>query len=73
MKKVVDNASHLYYNNEARKKESIFYGGRLTMSTFMKKQEQVSRKWYIVDAADKPLGRVATQIARKHFGPLEQL
>ncbi len=33
------------------------------MSTFMKKQEQVSRKWYIVDAADKPLGRVATQIA----------
>ena len=33
------------------------------MSTFMKKQEQVSRKWYIVDAADKPLGRVATQIS----------
>ncbi len=33
------------------------------MSTFMKKQEQVARKWYIVDAADKPLGRVATQIA----------
>ena len=33
------------------------------MSTFMKKQEQVSRKWYIVDAADKPLGRVATQVA----------
>ncbi len=33
------------------------------MSTFMKKQEQVNRKWYIVDAADKPLGRVSTQIA----------
>ncbi len=33
------------------------------MSTFMKKQEQVDRKWYIVDAADKPLGRVSTQIA----------
>ncbi len=33
------------------------------MSTFMKKQEQVARKWYIVDAANKPLGRVATQIA----------
>ena len=33
------------------------------MSTFMKKQEQVSRKWYIVDAADNPLGRVATQIS----------
>ena len=33
------------------------------MSTFMKKQEQVARKWYIVDAANKPLGRVATQVA----------
>lgn len=33
------------------------------MSTFMKKQEQVTRKWYIVDAAEKPLGRVATQVA----------
>lgn len=33
------------------------------MSTFMKKQEQVARKWYIVDAANKPLGRVSTQVA----------
>ena len=33
------------------------------MSTFMKKQEQVTRKWYIVDAANKPLGRVSTQVA----------
>lgn len=33
------------------------------MSTFMKKQEQVARKWYIVDVANKPLGRAATQIA----------
>ena len=33
------------------------------MPTFMKKKEQVSRKWYIVDAAGKPLGRVATQAA----------
>ena len=35
----------------------------VTMSTFMKKQEQVTRKWYIVDAANKPLGRVSTQVA----------
>ena len=33
------------------------------MSTFMKKIEDVDRKWYIVDAADKPLGKVATQVA----------
>ena len=33
------------------------------MSTFMKKIENVDRKWYIVDAADKPLGKVATQVA----------
>lgn len=33
------------------------------MNTFMAKAEDVSRKWYIVDAAGKPLGRVATQVA----------
>ncbi len=33
------------------------------MSTFMKKIEDVERKWYIVDAADKTLGSVAVQVA----------
>lgn len=33
------------------------------MSTFMEKAGQVDRKWYIIDAAGKPLGRVATQAA----------
>lgn len=33
------------------------------MNTFMAKAGDVSRKWYIVDAAGKPLGRVATQVA----------
>lgn len=33
------------------------------MSTFMPKKGQVERKWYIIDAADKPLGRVAVQVA----------
>ena len=33
------------------------------MSTFMKKIENVDRKWYIVDAADKTLGSVAVQVA----------
>ena len=29
------------------------------MSTFMAKQESIERKWYIIDAAGKPLGRTA--------------
>lgn len=33
------------------------------MSTFMAKAENIDRKWYIVDAADKPLGRTATVVA----------
>jgi large subunit ribosomal protein L13 len=31
--------------------------------TFMAKAQDVSRKWYIVDAADKTLGRLASEIA----------
>ena len=33
------------------------------MSTTMLKKEDVERKWYVIDAAGKPLGRVATEIA----------
>lgn len=33
------------------------------MSTFMPKPQDFSRKWYIIDAAGKPLGRVAAQAA----------
>ena len=33
------------------------------MSTYMEKAGQVDRKWYVIDAAGKPLGRVATQAA----------
>lgn len=33
------------------------------MSTFMPKKGQVERKWYVVDAANKPLGRVAVRVA----------
>ncbi len=29
----------------------------------MAKKEAVERKWYVVDAAGKPLGRVASQVA----------
>ena len=33
------------------------------MKTFMQTKETVERKWYVIDAADKPLGRVATKAA----------
>ena len=33
------------------------------MSTFMPKADDIERSWYIIDAADKPLGRVAAQAA----------
>lgn len=33
------------------------------VKTFMAKKEAVERKWYVVDAAGKPLGRVASQVA----------
>lgn len=33
------------------------------MSTYMPKAGQVDRKWYVIDAAGKPLGRVAEQAA----------
>ena len=33
------------------------------MSTFMQKKEAVVRKWYILDAAEKPLGRTAVVAA----------
>ena len=33
------------------------------MSTFMAKAETLERKWYIIDAANKPLGRTAATAA----------
>ena len=33
------------------------------MKTFMQTKENVERKWYVIDAENKPLGRVATKAA----------
>ncbi len=33
------------------------------MKTFMAKAEQIERKWYIIDAEGKPLGRLASEVA----------
>ena len=34
------------------------------MRTYVAKQGQVAQRWYVVDATDKVLGRLATRIAR---------
>jgi len=33
------------------------------MSTFMAKKETIERKWYVIDAANKPLGKTAAKAA----------
>jgi large subunit ribosomal protein L13 len=38
------------------------------MKTFVAKEREVHRKWYLVDAEDKILGRLATQIAMRLRG-----
>lgn len=38
------------------------------MNTFSAKPHEVKRDWYIVDATDKVLGRLATEVARRLRG-----
>ena len=43
-------------------KIKVLSGGNL-MSTYMAKAEAIERKWYVIDAAGKPLGRTAAVAA----------
>jgi ribosomal protein L13 len=38
------------------------------MKTYSMKPSDVSRQWYVVDAAEVPLGRLATQVASLLLG-----
>ena len=38
------------------------------MSTYFPKEGEIARKWYVVDAAGQPLGRLASRIARILMG-----
>jgi hypothetical protein len=38
------------------------------MKTFSAKSEEVRRDWFVVDASDKTLGRLSTEIARRLRG-----
>ena len=41
------------------------------MSTFLAKPAEVQRKWYVIDASGKPLGRVAVKAADLLRGKLK--
>ncbi len=43
-------------------KIKVLFGGK-SMSTYMAKAEAIERKWYVLDAAGKPLGRTAAAAA----------
>ena len=38
------------------------------MKTFSAKPSDVTRKWYVIDAADAPMGRIATEVAKLLIG-----
>jgi len=38
-------------------------GGKLMRTTFMANAKNIERKWYVVDAAGKTLGRLASEVA----------
>lgn len=43
------------------------------MKSYIAKASEIERKWYVVDAAGKPLGRVASQVASILRGKINQL
>ena len=38
------------------------------MSTYFPKEGDIARKWFVVDAAGQPLGRLASRVARILIG-----
>lgn len=59
--KTVDRSGRVCYHSFH---SLIFYfGGIFYMSTYMPKAGDITRNWYVLDAAGKPLGRVAVVAA----------
>ena len=44
------------------------FSEHVTMKTFSAKPAEVKRDWYVIDATDKVLGRLSTEIARRLRG-----
>ncbi len=53
-------AGHLHRNF---KEVKTIYGGNI-MKTFMASPATIDRKWYVVDATDMTLGRLASEVAK---------
>lgn len=49
-------------------KTDIIFGAVAEMKTFSAKPAEVKRDWFVIDATDKTLGRMATEIARRLRG-----
>jgi large subunit ribosomal protein L13 len=43
------------------------------MKTYSAKPSDVTRKWYVVDASEAPLGRIATQVAQLLTGKMKPM
>ena len=44
--------------------ETMIFNGGNTMKTFMASPATIDRKWYVVDATDMTLGRLASEVAK---------
>jgi large subunit ribosomal protein L13 len=49
--------------NFFKKIKQLLLGGKLMRTTFMANAQNIERKWYVVDAEGKTLGRLATEVA----------
>ena len=50
-------------NSTDSRKTNRYYGGNI-MKTFMASPATIDRKWYVVDATDMTLGRLASEVAK---------
>ena len=74
LKKYVDNKIAVWYYSQADAAPRAAYTLNLEvliMSTFMAKPAEIQRKWYIIDAANRPLGRTAARVADLLRGKLK--
>ena len=46
----------------------VYLGEQVTMSTYFPSSNDINRKWYVVDASGKTLGRLATEAASRLAG-----
>ena len=60
--------NYLTYLNFCLINQGLFYYRYFDMKTFVAKEQEIEKKWYLVDAENRILGRLATQIAMRLRG-----